>query len=449
MTKLTRRNVNTLIGTLIASGIAPKSAYARNYGSGGTRLAMINLRMFIGQEMSSPGTIIIENGIISAVLTETDSTAAALENTQIVDYQGRYLIPAFTCNHAHVGLIRGTTGGRHNFTPDNAYAALRQFQAYGIGTVVSLGMTPTPEPATRENMRNNPRYGASFMTAGAGIYAPDGLSPRPQIPEEARQVVRQMAQQPIDIIKLWIDTFGPIEPMSEECFSAAIDEAHQLGFAVAAHVYTLDHAKKLVAAGADILAHGVRDVEVDQAFIDALREKRTWYIPTVHMDEATYIFADQPSMLENPFLQSALSPELKAQFSNAEWREKTATGERAQKARRDVEMNLRNLSKLIEAGGVKFGFGADAGAFPERIPGFAEHRELEHLVNAGLSPSQAIGVATEQAAALLKLKDRGKIADGQRADLIVLDANPLDDITNTRKIHAVWQQGELVSVGTP
>lgn len=142
MTKLTRRNVNTLIGTLIAGGIAPNSAYARNYGSGGTRLAMTNIRMLIGQEMSGPGAILIENGTISAVLSETDNTAAALQNAQIVDYQGRYLIPAFTSNHAHVGLIKGTTGGRHNFTPENAYAALRQFQAYGIGTVVSLGLPP-------------------------------------------------------------------------------------------------------------------------------------------------------------------------------------------------------------------------------------------------------------------------------------------------------------------
>ncbi|MGV6875978.1 amidohydrolase family protein [Pseudochelatococcus sp. B33] len=449
MTKLTRRNVNNLIGALIVSGIAPKGAHARNYGSGGTKLAMTNVRMLLDEKMSAPGTLIIENGIITSIHAEEDGTTNALKNAQVIDYQGRYLIPAFTSNHAHVGLIKGRTAGRHNFTPENAYAALRQFQAYGIGTVVSLGMSPTPEPETHEKMRNDPRHGASFMTAGAGIFAPDGLSPRPKLPEEARQVVRETAQQPIDIIKLWVDKFGPIEPMSEECFRAAIDEAHQLGFAVAAHVYTLDHAKKLVAAGVDVLAHGVRDTEVDQDFIDALRDSETWYIPTVHLDEATYIFADEPSMLDDPFLQSALSPELKAQFENTDWRSKTVASERAKKARRDVEMNRRNLSKLIEAGRVKFGFGADAGAFPERLPGFAEHRELEHFVAAGMTPGQALSTATEHAAALLKLTDRGRIAEGQRADLIVLDADPLEDITNTRKIHSVWQQGELVSVGTP
>jgi imidazolonepropionase-like amidohydrolase len=109
-----------------------------------------------------------------------------------------------------------------------------------------------------------------------------------------------------------------------------------------------------------------------------------------------------------------------------------------------LQVNLKNLKALYDAG-VKIGFGTDAGATPLRIPGFAEHRELALMVDAGLTPLQAIHIATQNAAQLLGLDDRGVLANGKRADFVVLDKDPSNDIEATTKIDAVWQRGRQVS----
>jgi imidazolonepropionase-like amidohydrolase len=107
-------------------------------------------------------------------------------------------------------------------------------------------------------------------------------------------------------------------------------------------------------------------------------------------------------------------------------------------------MNQRNLKAMHDAG-ARIGFGTDSGATALRIPGFAEHRELELMVEAGLTPEGALRCATGQSAALLGLEDRGLLRQGRRADLLVLDGDPLADIRNARRIRAVWQRGREVA----
>lgn len=249
----------------------------------------------------------------------------------------------------------------------------------------------------------------------------------------------------VDLIKLWVDDLGGKRPMmTPEVYRAAIAEAHARGLTVAAHIHDLDQARDLVDAKVDILAHGIRNRAVDPMLARKMREQGTWYIPTVAIDEANYWYAEHPQALQQPFLRQALHRDVLARWSQPAWQRAQLAGSGIPAARAAVATNLDNVRRL-QAAGVKLGFGTDAGAMPQRVIGVAEHRELQLLVQAGLTPAQALQIATSQAADLLGLADRGRIAAGKRADLLVLDADPLTDIANTQRIGAVWQAGQEVA----
>ncbi|MET0405487.1 MAG: amidohydrolase family protein, partial [Cystobacter sp.] len=269
---------------------------------------------------------------------------------------------------------------------------------------------------------------------------------RPETVEQARQAVRDMVAHKTDLVKMWLDDFEGALPakMKPEIYQAVIDEAHQRGVRVAAHIHDLEDAKAIVRAGADIVAHGVRDQPVDEEFIQLMKERSVWYIPTLSLDEATFIYAERPEWMNEPFFQRALQPALRAQFADAAWVEKTREEPKSASARKAVAMNQRNLKALYDAG-VRIGFGTDSGATPLRIPGIEEHRELALLTEAGLTPVQALTLATGRAAALLGLEDRGVLAPGKWADLVVLDGDPSTDISRTKSIRAVWHRGQEVS----
>jgi len=270
---------------------------------------------------------------------------------------------------------------------------------------------------------------------------------RPATAEEARAEVRETVARHPDLIKLWVDDFHGTVPvkMAPEIYRAIIDEAHLQHVRVAAHIYYLEDARRLVADGVDILAHGVRDQPVDAAFIDALRSRGVWYIPTLGLDEDFYLFAEHPDLLHQPILAHALQPALAAQLDDAVWRDRVLADQHTlEQNRQSVENNLKNVKTLFGAG-VHIGFGTDSGAMPLRIAGFAEHHELALLTRAGLTPLEALGTATRNAAALLELDDRGVIAEGKLADLLIVDGNPAEHIEDLDRIVAVWHRGRPVA----
>jgi imidazolonepropionase-like amidohydrolase len=188
-------------------------------------------------------------------------------------------------------------------------------------------------------------------------------------------------------MKVWIDDFhGSLRvKMSPSVYGAAIQEAHKLGFRAAAHIYYLSDAKSLLNRGADVLAHGVRDVPVDREFIQLMKARSAWYIPTIGLDESSYIFAEHPEWLQDPFLTHALQPALAAQFDDSGWRANLLNNQKQVGiAKASVPMNELNVKTLYDAG-VNIGFGTDSGAVPVRIPGFTGHRELELLVDSVLT----------------------------------------------------------------
>lgn len=415
-----------------------------------------NARVFDGERDLGEVSLVIRDGLIERV---ADAGANDLpEGAERIDHRGRFIMPGLVNDHAHVGNTRGTEHGDRFYTQDQVSADLRQFQAYGVTTVVSLGMNGSAFGEIRNAVNADPTQGAQLFGAGGGVGTPDGAPPaanmglqddpvaRPADAEAARAAVRAQAEAGVDMIKLWVDDLGGKAPqMQPEIYKAAIEEAHRRNLLVAAHIHDLAPAADLVASGVDILAHGIRDQAIGDDLVDAMRNAGTGYIATLQIDEANYIYAEQPGWLDTPFLRNALPASVLAQWSDAAWRENKLADPATQDHRDALATNLANLSTLREAG-VRIGFGTDAGALPHRVPGFAEHRELELMVDgAGFTAEQALVTATSAAAQLLRFDDRGVLQPGKRADFIVLSANPLEDIRNTRSIEAVWQAGRRVA----
>ncbi|MGV6492624.1 amidohydrolase family protein [Stenotrophomonas rhizophila] len=413
-----------------------------------------NARVFDGQRDLGVTPVLIDGARIVHVGTPLPAAATGARR---IDYTGKTLLPGLVSDHAHVGNTQGLDHGDRFYTQDNVVRDLRQFQRYGITTVTALGMNGADFFAIRTAVNADPALGAQLYGAGGGIGVPDGAPPadsmglshdpvaRPRNAEEARAAVATQQADGVDLIKLWVDDMGGKRPMmTPEVYRAAIAEAHARGLKVAAHIHDLAQARELVDAKVDILAHGIRDRAVDPMLARRMRDQGTWYIATVAIDEANYWYAEHPQYLQQPFLRTALPADVLARWSQPAWQRAQLAGSDIPAARNAVATNLDNLRRL-HATGVRLGFGTDAGAMPQRVIGFAEHRELQLLVEAGLTPTDALRTATAQAADLLGLSDRGRIAAGKRADLLVLDADPLADITNSQRIDAVWQAGQQVA----
>jgi len=231
--------------------------------------------------------------------------------------------------------------------------------------------------------------------------------------------------------------------MQPAVYQAIIDEGHKQHIRVFAHEFYLGDAKALLAAGLDGFAHSIRDQPVDDDLIKTMKAKGTFLIPTLVRDEVLFAYADNLPWLNDPFFLAGLEPGALAMIRSPENIEKGSKDPDIAKYRAGLQMAKKNLKTLSDAG-VKVAFGTDSG-IPTRFPGYFEHRELQLMVEAGLTPMQAIVAATGTNADILGgAKQFGTLQAGRRADFMVLDANPLDDIHNTEKLSAVWQAGKTV-----
>jgi imidazolonepropionase-like amidohydrolase len=271
---------------------------------------------------------------------------------------------------------------------------------------------------------------------------------RPETAEEARKDVRELAPYHPDLLKMWVDDGrGRVPKMSSEIYSAIIDEAHKNGLRVAAHLWYLEDARKLVDAGLDVIAHSIRDQEIDDDLLAKMKRKGVVYIPTLSLDEFAYMYGDDPDWINDPFFKAALEPGVYEMITNPDYKNKVSKDPGALVEKQALQTALKNLKKVYDAG-IMVALGTDAGAQPVRAMGFSEHMELELMVKAGLTPLQALTVATMNGAVLFRAdREIGTIAVGKKANFIVLDKDPTENIRNSRAIHAVWKNGKKVSDG--
>jgi imidazolonepropionase-like amidohydrolase len=235
--------------------------------------------------------------------------------------------------------------------------------------------------------------------------------------------------------------------MKPEIYKAIIKEAHAHGIRVAAHLYHLSDAHQLVDAGLDIMAHSIRDAEIDDALIAQMLANHVTYIPTLSLDEFAIAYEDGPDWLTDPRFKASLEPGVYEMITSAAYKDKISKSAVTPQEKAALPTALKNLEKLFHAG-VPVALGTDAGASPIRAQGFSEHMEMQLMVKAGLSPIQVIRIATLNGAILLHINaDYGTLENRKKASFIVLDKDPTKDIRNTLSISEVWKDGVKVSDG--
>jgi len=243
------------------------------------------------------------------------------------------------------------------------------------------------------------------------------------------------------------DFGGQFKKMPPAIYQTIIREAHRRGLRVAAHVYYLSDARNLVRDSVDIFAHSVRDSIIDDGLIAEMKKRRIQYIPTLSLDEFAFIYAQKPSWINDEFFRASLEPGVYEMITSEKYQNDLKNSPAYARNIKGLETAIKNLKKLFDAG-ILICMGTDSGAQPVRAQGFSEHLELELMVQAGLSPLQAITAATKNAATLLRIQEQyGTLEPGKNADFMVLDEDPLRDIRNTRKILSVYNGGKKVSSG--
>jgi imidazolonepropionase-like amidohydrolase len=373
-------------------------------------------RIIIGDD-SAP----IENGVF---IVEGDRFVAVGANGAVaipagatrVDLSGATVMPTIIDTHVHLSRER-----------EPLIEDLRRRAYFGVSAAMSLGQDEGEIPF---QVRGEIIPGAAiYRTAGRGITGPEpGRTEIPHwvtTPEEARAAVQEEAALNVDIIKIWVDDRnGQFDKLTPELYGAIIDEAHMNDIRVVAHIFTLEDAKGLLRAGVDAFAHGIRETDIDDEVVALFKER-----PEVVLGPN---LPDRGVAVDLSWLRGHIPDEQLQQLQDA------ATD------RPEVQqvhaIQARNLARL-NMEGVRIVLGTD-GNTP-----WAPHLEMEDMVAAGMTPAEVITAATSNGAQYMRLDNVGTIATGKSADFIVLDANPLEDITNTRRIRNVYLRGELVDRG--
>jgi len=361
-------------------------------------------------------TLVVEGSKIAQVGGAADVRVPA--GARRVNFAGKSVMPMIIDTHVHLGETR-----------EALIRDLKQRAYYGVSAALSMGNS---DGYGLLNIRDETIPGAArFRTAGRGITTPEpGRSTVPYwitTAAEGRKAVAEIAAHKADIVKIWVDDRdGKYKKLTPDMYGAIIDEAHKRGLRVAAHILSLEDAKGLIRAGLDVSAHGIRDKDID--------------------DEGVAMFKQRPNLVLIPNLpdrgvKSDLNW-LAASLPAEELKKLEAANTDRPKTQALFGIQARNLAKL-NAAGVRITLGTD-GNRP-----WGPHEEMLDMVSAGMTPMQVIVAATRNSAELLRLTDAGTMAAGKSADFIVLDANPLDDITNTRRISAVILRGAAVDRTQP
>jgi len=379
-------------------------------------------------------TVVVRDGLIASIGGEIPP------GVQTIDATGHTLTPGFFDLHTHlpysaVSGLRGDWG-----------KVLKAYLACGVTTVVDFGTYPeTFEPMRRlwkEGVVAGPRlHLAARLTTPGGHGAEGGrgdfFSLEVSTVREAREAARRwLAYQP-DAIKVFTDgwRYGSAPDMSsmqEEVLAEIVKEAHQRGVEVLTHTVTLAKAKEAARSGVDVIAHGVGDARADAELIALMRKHQTTYASTL----AVYEWKQGPMA---PMLRMLLEP---AALRILDGRRAADIREPASRKRRWSHL-MANIA-LLREGAVRIGNGTDAGV-TGTMHGWSSLREMQLLVQGGLSPLEALTAATGASAAGIKVdRERGTIEPGKAADLVLIQGEPHRDISHLDRITRVWLGGKEI-----
>ena len=369
-------------------------------------------------------TIVMENGRIRDVGPSSKVPVPA--GATVVDLTGKFITPGIINAHGHVGA--------------KTEPQLRQYALYGVTTTTSMQTDPDEVVQVREAQKRGELRGARISTVKYR-FAPD---PEVVTPLQARAKVDETVAAGADYIKVWVDSgFGTRAKLTPEFCAAVLEQARKHGKLTFGHAYELSDARMLVERGLNVLAHNIRDREVDSDFIAVLKQRNVTLIPTLIRDEFLFVYGEAPAWIDDPFFLKFVPTERLAVLKTKIHDEQAKNPQRAL-FKAGFEMNKINLKKLSD-GGVRIALGTDSGGAADRffIQGYSEHREMELMVQSGLTPMQVIQSFSKGASEALGIeKEFGTLAKGKAADLLVLDKNPLDSITNMHTIQTIYLGGK-------
>jgi imidazolonepropionase-like amidohydrolase len=409
------RGVNAVAVASI-SVLATFAGFAARSHAQSAVTAFEGARLIVGDgRVIENATLIVDGPRIAQAGVRADVQVPA--GAARVNVSGKTVMPMLIDTHVHLSPTR-----------ERLILDLKRRAYYGVSAALSMGqdlyeMLP---------LRNETIPGAArYLSAGRGITMPEpGRITAPHwIETEAAAVkaVQELADHKVDMVKIWVDDWrGKYKKLTPEIYGTIIKEAHAKGLRVAAHIFEMEDAKGLMRAGLDSFAHGVRDKDID--------------------DETVAMFKARPNIVLIPNLpERGVKTDLSwlragMPADAVDNLEKTNT-DRPQ-VQEFFGIQARNLAKL-NAAGVRIAMGTD-GNRP-----YGPHEEMADMVTAGMTPMQVIVAATRNGAGFLRLNDQGTLQAGKSADFILLDANPLDDITNSRRISAVYLRGAAIDRSQP
>ena len=435
----------TVVASMVATVFAQSPVQTKTVVYEGARLIIGD-----GSAAIESGAFVVRNGHITSI--GSHGRVAAPRGATHVDLTGKTVMPAMINVHVHIGYEGYTSWGAQNYTWENVLDHLEREAYYGTAVTQSVGSSPLDgsiEFQRDQQAGKFPLASKFFFMPG---YAPPGGGPDEVLraattalqvinevstPQEARASIRKMHDKGIRNVKIWVDDRrGTYPKMTPEVYTAIIDEAHKHRMMVHAHATTLPDQKAVVRAGADVLVHLVQNEKLDDEYLALLREKKPYWATVIGLGDPTAVCE------HDPFFEQALPAKVIAGIrATTERRPLTAScGPPSPNASAREAILAWNFPRMIESG-ARVVLGTDTGIEPGHTFGSGEHVELARWVQLGLTPSQAITGATQRPAELMGLADRGTLAVGKRADFIVLDANPLENIRNTRQISSVYLDG--------
>jgi imidazolonepropionase-like amidohydrolase len=399
----------------------------------------------------TPNTVIVINGsrIVSVgrVPPEPGAVAGGPAGAEAIDARGKFVVPGLADVHNHLGVGGLTLGPQR----ENYAANLGRLLAVGLTTVLTPGIEESDFPKLKAATAADGSPYPRFFGTGPAITVPGGSlgeqGPAPKTPDEARAVVQKLKALNVDAIKVHRDDLfwaskRTIQPMALDVLQATVDEAHRVGLKVYVHAPQLARAKEALRAGVDGLMHGIIDEPLDQDVIALMKKNSAVYVPTLGMfedvaDVTAFAKRQAPYWdqlgLQPPAVYSAYisgpGPQLfRSLLDNTAF------------TKEHLPVLRANLKQAFDAG-IPVVMGSDTGFFGVLL-GVSSQVEMELMVEAGLKPADALRAATINAARMLgREKEQGTVEAGKVADLLILDANPLDDIKAVRSINRVVKGG--------
>lgn len=382
----------------------------------------------VGNKIIEDGVLLVRDGKILEI-----GTGIPPAGMRIVDLDGLWVVPGFIDSHGHVSGRWAPADIRDD--SERLAAELALYSHYGITTVLSLGDEPREAFTLRERQTASGPQHARVFLAGPVVADED--------PHEAAARAADNVVAGVDWLKIRVDdNFGTTDRMPWPSVDAVLAVGAETGTPVATHIFYYDDALRLIESGSALIAHSVRDRDVDKTFIDAMLESGICYVPTLVRELSTFAYAERPAFFDDPFFLEAADRREMTRVTRPEHMAEVASSPLAAGYREALKQAQTNLG-ILQAAGVPIAFGTDSGPLG-RFPGYFAHMEFALMSEAGLSPLQVLRSATSVAAHCLGLDDAGTLEAGNRADFVVLEANPLDDLAATRSIRHVYVGGREV-----